>query len=101
MSDQAGKGKAGGDATFDAGGNGGGGGQQGEGGGQAGSGGNGGDKNDASTGGTSGSPNRGGGGNPGINGHGIVFSSTSVQNNCTGDKTLASGDGGVQVGSVL
>ena len=99
--DQTGKGKAGSDASFDAGGNGGDGGDHGEGGGEAGDGGNGGGKNDASTGGTSGSPNRGGGGNPGINGHGIVFSSTLVQNNCTGDKTLASGDGGVQVGSVL
>ena len=101
LSDQAGKGKAGGDATFDAGGNGGGGGQHGEGGGQAGSGGNGGDKNDASTSGTAGSPNRGAGGDPGINGHGIIFSSSTVQSNSSGDKTLASGDGGVQVGSVL
>ena len=101
LSDQAGKGKAGGDATFDAGGNGGGGGQHGEGGGQAGSGGNGGDKNDASTSGTAGSPNRGAGGDPGINGHGIIVSSSTVQSNSSGDKTLASGDGGVQVGSVL
>ena len=46
---QNGKGKAGGDASFDAGGNGGGGGQHGEGGGQAGSGGNGGDRNDLLT----------------------------------------------------
>jgi len=100
-SDQNGKGKAGSDASFDAGGNGGAGGQHGEGGGKAGNGGPGGDKNDAAGSGTSGSPNRGAGGNPGINGHGIIFSSSTVQSNSSGDKTLASGDGGVQVGSVL
>ena len=99
-SDQNGKGKAGSDASFDAGGNGGGGGQHGEGGGQAGSGGNGGDKNDAAQSGTAGSPNRGGGGSPGSNGHGIIFSSSSVQNNSSGNKTLSGSDGGVIVGGV-
>ena len=94
LSDQAGKGKAGTDATFDANGTGGDGGDHGEGGGEAGDGGNGGDRNDAST---SGSP----GGQPGTNGYGLIFSSSSVQSNSTGDKTLASADGGVQVGSVL
>ena len=99
-SDQNGKGKAGGDGSFDAGGNGGGGGQHGEGGGQAGSGGNGGDRNDAAGSGSSGSPNRGGGGSPGDNGHGIIFSSSSVQSNSSGNKTLSGSDGGVIVGSV-
>ena len=99
-SDQNGKGKAGGDGSFDAGGNGGGGGQHGEGGGQAGSGGNGGDRNDAAGSGSSGSPNRGGGGSPGDNGHGIIFSSSSVQSNSSGNKTLGSADGGVIVGGV-
>ena len=94
LSDQAGRGKAGTDATFDANGTGGDGGDHGEGGGEAGDGGNGGDRNDAST---SGSP----GGQPGTNGYGLIFSSSSVQSNSTGDKTLASADGGVQVGSVL
>ena len=100
-SDQNGKGKAGSDASFDAGGNGGGGGQHGEGGGQAGSGGNGGDRVDAAGSGTAGSPNRGGGGSPGSNGHGIIFSSSSVQNNSSGNKTLPNADGGVIVGSVI
>ena len=103
LGDLAGKGKAGGDATFDAGGDGGGGGQHGEGGGQAGTGGDGGDKVDASTGGTVGSPNRSpnGGGQPGFSGYGLIFSNNTVQSNSTGDKTLASGDGGVHVGSVI
>jgi hypothetical protein len=101
LSDQAGRGKAGGDATFDAGGNGGDGGNHGEGGGEAGDGGNGGDRNDASTSGSAGSPNRGAGGQPGYNGYGIVFSSSSIQSNSSGDKTLASADGGVNVGNVI
>ena len=99
-SDTNGKGKAGDDASFDAGGNGGGGGQHGEGGGGAGSGGNGGDRNDSAQSGSSGSPNRGGGGSPGTNGHGIIFSSNSVRNNSSGDKTLSNADGGVTVGGV-
>ena len=99
-SDTNGKGKAGDDASFDAGGNGGGGGQHGEGGGGAGNGGNGGDRVDAAGSGTSGSPNRGGGGSPGSNGYGIIFSSNSVQSSSSGDKTLASADGGVIVGGV-
>lgn len=94
LSDQAGRGKAGTDATFDANGTGGDGGDHGEGGGEAGDGGNGGDRNDAST---SGSP----GGSPGTNGYGLIFSSSTVQSNSTGNKTLDSADGGVQVGSVL
>ena len=53
------------------------------------------------TGGTAGSPNRGSGGNPGYNGYGIVFSSNSVQSNSSGNKTLASADGGVNVGNVI
>ena len=100
-SDQNGKGKAGSDASFDAGGNGGGGGAHGEGGGQAGSGGIGGDRIDAAASGTSGSPNNGAGGQPGLNGYGLVFSSNSIQSSSTGDKTVASADGGVHVGSVL
>ena len=99
-SDQNGKGKPGGDGSFDAGGNGGGGGAHGEGGGGAGSGGNGGDRNDAAGSGTAGSPNRGGGGSPGDNGHGIIFSSSSVQSNSSGNKTLSGSDGGVIVGGV-
>ena len=99
-SDQNGKGKAGSDASFDAGGNGGSGGAHGEGGGQAGSGGNGGDRNDGAQSGTAGSPNRGGGGAAGSNGHGIIFSSSSVQNNSSGNKTLSGSDGGVIVGGV-
>ena len=94
------KGQPGGDASFDAGGNGGSGGAHGEGGGQAGSGGNGGDRVDAAGSGTAGSPNRGGGGSPGSNGHGIIFSSSSVQNNSSGNKTLSGSDGGVIVGGV-
>ena len=94
LGDQAGQGKAGTDATFDANGLGGDGGNHGEGGGEAGDGGNGGDKNDA--------PGNGvGGGQPGTSGYGLIFSSSTVQSNSTGDKTLASADGGVQVGSVL
>ena len=81
-------------------GGGGGGGQHGEGGGGAGSGGNGGDRNDSAQSGGSGSPNRGGGGSPGSNGHGIIFSSSSVQNNSSGNKTLSGSDGGVIVGGV-
>ena len=99
-SDQNGKGKAGGDASFDNGGGGGAGGQLGEGGGQAGSGGDGGDRNDSAQSGDAGSPNRGGGGSPGSNGHGIIFSSSSVQNNSSGNKTLSGSDGGVIVGGV-
>ena len=98
--DQTGKGKAGADASFDAGGNGGDGGDHGEGGGEAGDGGNGGDQVDAAQSGTAGSPNRGAGGSPGTNGHGIIFSSSSVQSNSSGNKTLSSGDGGVIVGGV-
>ncbi len=94
LSDQAGKGKAGTDATFDNNGLGGDGGDHGEGGGEAGDGGNGGDKNDA--------PGNGvGGGQPGSSGHGLIFSSSTVQSNSTGNKTLSSADGGVIVGSVL
>ena len=99
-SDQNGKGKPGGDASFDAGGSGGGGGVHGEGPGQAGSGGDGGDRVDAAQSGDAGSPNRGGGGSPGSNGHGIIFSSSSVQNNSSGNKTLSGSDGGVIVGGV-
>ena len=99
-SDQNGKGKAGGDGSFNGGGNGGGGGQHGEGGGGAGNGGRGGDRVDAAASGGAGSPNRGSGGQPGFNGYGIVFSSTSVRNNSSGDKTVASADGGVHVGGV-
>ena len=99
-SDQNGKGKAGGDASFDNGGGGGAGGQHGEGGGQAGGGGDGGDRNDSAQSGDAGSPNRGGGGSPGSNGHGIIFSSSSVQNNSSGNKTLSGSDGGVIVGGV-
>ena len=99
-SDQNGKGKAGGDASFDNGGGGGAGGQHGEGGGQAGGGGDGGDRFDSAQSGDAGSPNRGGGGSPGSNGHGIIFSSSSVQNNSSGNKTLSGSDGGVIVGGV-
>ena len=49
---------------------------------------------------TAGSPNRGGGGSLCSNGHGIIFSSNSVQNNSSGNKTLAGSDGGVIVGGV-
>ena len=94
------RGQPGSDASFDAGGNGGSGGAHGEGGGQAGSGGNGGDRNDSAQSGDAGSPNRGGGGSPGSNGHGIIFSSSSVQNNSSGNKTLSGSDGGVIVGGV-
>ena len=94
------RGQPGSDASFDAGGNGGSGGAHGEGGGQAGSGGNGGDRNDGAQSGTAGSPNRGGGGSAGSNGHGIIFSSSSVQNNSSGNKTLSGSDGGVIVGGV-
>ena len=94
LSDQAGRGKAGTDATFDANGTGGDGGDHGEGGGEAGDGGNGADRNDAATNGV-------GGGQPGGNGYGLIFSSSSVQSNSSGNKTLASADGGVHVGSVL
>ena len=100
-SDQNGKGKAGDDASFDAGGNGGGGGVHGEGGGGAGNGGNGGDRNDAAQSGTAGSPNRGGGGAAGSNGFGIIFGSSSIQNNSSGDKTLSGSDGGVVVGGIF
>ena len=99
-SDQNGKGKAGDDASFDAGGNGGDGGDHGEGGGEAGDGGNGGDRNDAAQSGTAGGPNSSAGGSPGSNGHGIIFSSSSVQNNSSGNKTLSGSDGGVIVGGV-
>ena len=99
-SDQNGKGKAGSDASFDAGGNGGGGGVHGEGGGGAGNGGAGGDQNDASASGSAGSPNRGGGGAAGSNGFGIIFGTSSIQNNSSGDKTLSGSDGGVIVGGV-
>ena len=99
-SDQNGNGKSVSDASFYAGGYGGGVGKHGEGGGQAGSGGNGGDQNDAEQSGTAGSPNRGGGGSPGSNGHGIIFSSSSVQSNSSGNKTLSGSDGGVIVGGV-
>ena len=92
LSDQAGKGKAGTDATFDANGTGGDGGDHGEGGGEAGDGGPGGDRNDAAAGGN---------GQPGTNGYGLIFSSNSIQSSSTGDKTVASADGGVHVGSVL
>ena len=94
------KGQAGSDASFDAGGNGGDGGDHGEGGGEAGDGGNGGDQVDAAQSGNAGDPNRGAGGSPGSNGHGIIFSSSSVQSNSSGNKTLSSGNGGVIVGGV-
>ena len=101
LSDQAGIGKAGGDATFDTNGTGGDGGNHGEGGGEAGDGGNGADKNDAATSGSAGDPNAGAGGQPGYNGYGIVFSSTTVQTNSTGNKTVGADNGGVQVGTVI
>jgi len=101
LSDQAGKGKAGGDATFDAGGSGGAGGQHGEGGGKAGNGGNGGDINDNPTNGTKGNPNRGAGGQGGVKGYGIIFGSTSIQNNSTGDKTIPANQGGAIVGGIF
>ena len=94
------KGQPGGNATFDAGGNGGDGGDHGEGGGEAGDGGPGGDQVDAAASGNAGDPNRGAGGSPGSNGHGIIFSSSSVQSNSSGDKTLSSSNGGVIVGGV-
>ena len=94
------KGQASSDASFDAGGNGGDGGDHGEGGGEAGDGGNGGDQVDAAQSGNAGDPNRGAGGSPGSNGHGIIFSSSSVQSNSSGNKTLSSGNGGVIVGGV-
>ena len=94
------KGQASSDASFDAGGNGGDGGDNGEGGGEAGDGGNGGDQVDAAQSGNAGDPNRGAGGSPGSNGHGIIFSSSSVQSNSSGNKTLSSGNGGVIVGGV-
>ena len=65
-----------------------------------GGGGDGGDRNDSAQSGDAGSPNRGAGGSPGTNGHGIIFSSSSVQSNSSGDKTLSSGNGGVIVGGV-
>ena len=65
-----------------------------------GSGGDGGDRVDAAQSGDAGSPDRGGGGSPGSNGHGIIFSSNSVQNNSSGNKTLSGSDGGVIVGGV-
>ena len=100
-SDQNGKGKAGDDASFDAGGNGGGGGVHGEGPGGAGNGGNGGDRNDGAQSGSAGNPNRGGGGAAGNNGFGIIFGSSSIQNNSSGDKTLSGSDGGVVVGGIF
>ena len=101
LSDQGGRGKAGGDATFDAGGNGGDGGDHGEGGGEAGDGGNGGDIVDNPTSGSAGSPNRGAGGQGGSNGYGIIFSSSSVQSNSSGDKTIPANQGGVIVGGIF
>ncbi len=101
LSDQAGRGKAGGDATFDAGNNGGDGGDHGEGGGEAGDGGNGGDIVDNPTSGSAGSPNRGAGGQGGSNGYGIIFSSSSVQSNSSGDKTIPANQGGVIVGGIF
>ena len=65
-----------------------------------GNGGLGGDQVDAAGSGTAGQPNRGGGGAPGSNGHGIIFSSSSVQSNSSGNKTLSSQNGGVTVGGV-
>ena len=70
-------------------------------GGGAGSGGNGGDRVDAAGSGTAGSPNRGGGGAAGSNGFGIIFGSSSIQNNSSGDKTLSGSDGGVVVGGIF
>ena len=101
LSDAAGQGKAGQNGTANAGGNGGGGGQHGEGGGQAGSGRRGGDHVDAALSGTSGSPDNGDGGDPGANGFGIVFSSNSVESNCTGSKNTSNAFGGDTQGSVL
>ena len=98
-------GTAGQDGTFDAGGNQGNGfgvgADHGVGGGGGGNGGNGGDINDNPTGGSAGSPNRGGGGTAGSNGYGIIFSSNSIKNNSTGDKTISSNQGGVVVGGVF
>jgi len=95
------KGVAGQNGDANAGGNGGAGGAHGEGGGQAGSGRRGGDQNDAAQSGTAGSPNNGSGGDAGANGFGIVFSSNSVESNCTGSKNTAAAYGGDTVGSVL
>lgn len=95
------KGVAGENGSANAGGNGGAGGAHGEGGGQAGSGRRGGDQNDAAQSGTAGDPNNGAGGDAGANGFGIVFSSTSVENNTTGSKNTAAAYGGDTVGSVL
>ncbi len=94
------RGQPGGNGDANNGGGGGAGGAHGEGGGQAGSGRRGGDRNDAALSGTAGSPNRGAGGQPGYNGYGIVFSSNSVRNNSSGDKSVANADGGVHVGGV-
>ena len=94
-------GAAGGDGSFNNGGNGGGGADHGVGGGGGGNGGIGGDINDNASNGTAGSPNRGAGGTAGSNGYGIIFSSNSVRNNSTGDKTISPDQGGVIVGGVL
>ena len=98
-------GTAGQDGTFDAGGNQGNGfgvgADHGVGGGGGGNGGNGGDINDNPTGGSAGSPNVAGGGSAGSNGYGIIFGSSSIQSNSTGDKTIASNQGGVVVGGVF
>ncbi len=101
LSDQAGQGKAGTNATFDSNGTGGDGGNHGEGGGEAGDGGNGGDINDNPTNGSAGSPNRGAGGQGGVKGYGIIFGSTSIQNNSTGDKTIPANQGGTIVGGIF
>lgn len=89
------------DATFDAGGDPGSGADHGQGSGGSGSGGIGGDIVDNPASGSAGSPNVARGGDPGQNGFGIVFSSTSVQNNSSGDKNIPANQGGVVVGGVF
>ena len=94
-------GGAGDDATFDAGGDPGSGADHGAGSGGSGNGGIGGDIVDNPAAGSAGSPNVARGGDPGQNGFGIVFSSTTVQNNSSGDKTIPANEGGVVVGGVF
>ncbi len=96
-----GTGGAGGAGDHDGGGGGGGGADHGAGSGGGGNGGNGGDQPAISTNGSAGNPSVGAsGGARGIRGYGIIFGSSSIQSNSTGNTTVSANQGGVVVGGI-
>ena len=94
-------GGAGGAGSHDNGGGGGGGADHGAGSGGGGDGGDGGDQAALSQSGDAGSPNAGAGGPRGERGYGMIFSSNSVRNACTGTTDVSNNQGNHAIGGIL